>query len=159
MSDMVRVRSAKEYFEEYGREAIYKQKADKKLVRSQLIDAFHKEIFGLVAMRTKKRFDEIPPEGDPEALRIAHNVIKDTTRKWKKLVDMFEKYRETSGVIKYDDISMVPEDGEGIGFNDEGLVVRKGPEEAEAAQDTDEIVTSGYISSDVESDLAIETQP
>lgn len=130
MSDMVRIRSAKDFFNEYGREAIYKQKADRQLVRSQLIDAFHKEIFGLVAMRAKKRFDEIPPEDDPEALRIAHNVVKDITRKWKKLVDMFEMYRETSGVIKYDDISMVPEESEGLGFDESGLVLKKEGEEA-----------------------------
>lgn len=63
MNEILRIRSAKDYFEEYGREALYKQNADKKLVKQQLIDAFHKEIFGLVAMRAKKRFDDIPMEG------------------------------------------------------------------------------------------------
>ena len=130
MNEMIRIRSAEEYFEEFGRQALYKDKADPKMVRNQLVDAFHKEIFGLVAARAKKRFDEIPPEGDPEALRIARNVVKDATRKWKKVVEMFERYRETSGCIKYDDISLIPEEGNGeIGFENGQLVARTAPSE------------------------------
>lgn len=131
MREVVNTSSAEWYFEKYGREAIYKEKADPKMVKSQLVDAFRKEIFGLVAMRAKKQFDDIPPEGDPEALRIARNVVKDTTRKWKKLVDMFNKYRETSGVIAYSDISLIPEDGDKIGFDNGDLVIRKSEKEEE----------------------------
>lgn len=128
MNEILRIRSAKDYFEEYGREALYKQKADKKLVKQQLIDAFHKEIFGLVAMRAKKRFDDIPMEGDPEALRIASNVIKDETKKWKKLCDMLNYYAETSGCIQYSDLTLIPEEGNGeIGFQNGELVTRDIP--------------------------------
>lgn len=126
MNEILRIRSAKDYFEEYGREALYKQKADKKLVKQQLIDAFHKEIFGLVAMRAKKRFDDIPVEGDPEALRIASNVVKDETKKWKKLCDMLNYYAETSGCIQYSDLTLIPEEGNGeIGFENGELVTRR----------------------------------
>lgn len=128
MNEMVRIRSVNEFFDEFGREALYKKHASKSLVKSQLVDAFHKEIFGLVAMRAKKRFDDIPPEGDPEALRIARNVIKDETKKWKKLCDMFNSYQETSDCIQYADISMVPEKGNSeIGFVDGELVTRDVP--------------------------------
>ena len=106
MEEMVRVRSADEYFRIYAVEGIGKNKMDRMMVRSQLIDAFHKEIFGLVSIRTKKQFNEIPAEGDPEALRVAKNVVKDTTKKWLKLVKMFEKYKETSGLLKPDDIAL-----------------------------------------------------
>jgi hypothetical protein len=154
MTDGVRIRSAKEYFEEFGREKLYKQHMLKDQVRKELVDTFQKEIYSLVAMRAKKRFNDIPKEGDPEALRIAANVVKDETKKWKKVVQMFEQYSETSGCIKYSDISMVPEDGNGeIGFQDGKLVTREtvmkdGPEEVddngnEMAQD--EPVTSGYV--------------
>ena len=132
MTEGVRVRSAQEYFEEFGREKIYKQKMDRLLVKKQMIDAIHKEIFGIVAERAKKRFDEIPKEGNPEALKIARNVVKDTTKKWIKVVNTFEKYRETSGLLKYDDISMIPEEGNGeIGFDGGELVTREIPMEAE----------------------------
>lgn len=105
MEEMVRVRSADEYFEVYGKEGIGKG-MDRIMIRNQLIDAFHKEIFGLVAMRAKKQLSDIPAEGDPEAMRIARNVIRDTTKKWLKLVKMFEMYRETSGLLKPEDIQL-----------------------------------------------------
>lgn len=149
-TEILRIRSVNEYFEEFGREALYKNHEDKKEVKKKLIDAFHKEIFGLVAMLAKKKFDDIPPEGDPEALRIAHNIVKDATKKWKKLVDKFETYRETSGCIKYNDISMVPEEKNGkIGFEDGQLVVRNelvAP--GEVVDDNGEpleVATSGYV--------------
>jgi hypothetical protein len=109
MTEMVRVMRAEDYFETYGRNGIGKG-MDRMLVRSQLIDAFHKEIFGLVAMRAKKRFEAIPPEGDPEAIRIARNVIKDETKKWLKLCRMFSMYKETSGLLLPSDIALDVED-------------------------------------------------
>lgn len=109
MTEMVRIRSAEDYFREFGQDGIGKG-ADRMLVRRQLIDAFHKEIFGLVAMRAKKNFEDIPKEGDPEATRIARNVVKDETRKWIKLCRMFEQYKETSGLLRHDDITLDIED-------------------------------------------------
>ena len=126
MNEGVRIRSAEGYFEEYGRERIYKQKRDRLEVKKELIRDFHKEIFDTVAMRAKKRFSDIPKEGDPEALRIARNVVKDCTKKWIKLCKMFEMYRETSDLIKPDDISIIPEGNE-IGFDRGELVAREVP--------------------------------
>ena len=155
----LRIRSAKDYFEEYGREALYKQKADKKLVKQQLIDAFHKEIFGLVAMRAKKRFDDIPMEGDPEALRIASNVVKDETKKWKKLCDMLNYYAETSGCIQYSDLTLIPEEGNGeIGFQNGELVSRLS--QTEDASDG-ELVTRDILDEEeeIDSDRLVTDEP
>lgn len=105
MTEMLQIRSTEGYFEEYGRNGIGKG-ADKWMIRRQLIDAFHKEIFGLVAMRAKKRFDHIPPEGDPEAIRIVKSVVRDTQRKWEKLCAMFAAYQETSGLLEIDDLRL-----------------------------------------------------
>ena len=104
MKEMVQVLRAEDYFQTFGVNGIGKG-AKKELVKKQLIDSFRKEIFGIVAMRAKKSFDEIPKEGDPEAIRIVQNVIHDETRKWIKLCDMFARYVETQGVIAYDDLS------------------------------------------------------
>ena len=104
-SEKVTVLRAEDYFETYGRNGIGKG-LDRTLARRQLLDAFRKEIFGLVAFRAKKEFQEIPAEGDPEALRIARNVVKDETKKWIKICKMFDLYRETSGLLRYDDISV-----------------------------------------------------
>lgn len=109
MAEMLRIRKAEEYFEEYGRNGIGKG-ADRWMIKRQLIDAFHKEIFGLVAMRAKKNFDTIPPEGDPEALRIVNNVIRDETKKWIKVCDMFSQFVETSNLLEYNDISIAAEE-------------------------------------------------
>lgn len=104
MNDQVIVRSAEEYFHEFGEKGIGKG-ADKWMVRRQLIDAFQKEMFGLIAMRTKKD-PGIIPENDPEALRIAKNVVKDTTKKWLKLCRIFSCYVETRGLLKPDDLKV-----------------------------------------------------
>ena len=105
MKEMVRIRSVDEYFDEYARNVIGKG-ADRMMIRQQLIDAFQKEIFGLVAMRTKKQFNDIPKEGDPEALRIAQNVVKEETKKWISLCKRFEMYKETSGLLHHNDIAL-----------------------------------------------------
>ena len=105
MTEMLQIRSAERYFQEYGRDGIGKG-ADKWMIRRQLIDAFHKEIFGLVAMRAKKTFKDIPTEGDPEAIRIAKNVIRDAQRKWEKLCWMFAQYKETKDLLEFDDLKL-----------------------------------------------------
>lgn len=133
----VRILSANDYFEEYGRNKLYKQGVSKDIVRQELVNEFHNEIFSLVAMRAKKQFKDIPKEGDPEALRIARNVIRDETKKWLKLVRMFETYQETSGVIHPEDISMIPE-GDEIGFDKGELVLKEVPVQVEMEEITDE---------------------
>ena len=150
MIEGVKIQSAEGYFEEYGRQKLYEQKMDKEIVRRQLINEFHNEIFSLVAMRAKKQFKDIPKEGDPEAIRIARNVVRDETKKWLKLVKMFEQYRETSGVIKPEDLSMIPE-GDEIGFDNGELVTRDVPAEVdgysatiEATEDKPEVETTVY---------------
>ena len=50
MAEMVRVRSAEEYFKEYGLNGIGKG-ADKWMIRRQLIDAFQKEMCAVVVAR------------------------------------------------------------------------------------------------------------
>ena len=105
MTEMLQIRSAERYFREYGLDGIGKG-ADKWMIKRQLIDAFHKEIFGLVAMRAKKTFKDIPPEGDPEAIRIAKNVVHDAQKKWEKLCWMFAQYKEPRGLLELDDLKM-----------------------------------------------------
>lgn len=119
MTERVVVKSAEQYFKEFAENGIGKG-MDRTLVRRQLIDAFHKEIFGLVAMRAKKNFDDIPEEGDPEALKIAQNVIKDETKKWIKLCKMFAMYKETENLLRYDDIAMEEKKDEKESLDSEG---------------------------------------
>lgn len=112
MEEKVTILSVAQYFDKYAVNGIGKG-MDRILIKNQLVDAFRKEIFGLVALRSKKTFKEIPPEGDPEALRIAKSVIKEETKKWRSLIRMFEKYRETSGLLSPDDLKIESEVPEG----------------------------------------------
>ena len=109
MAELLTIRSAEQYFKEFGRDGIGKG-ADRWMIRRQLIDAFHKEVFGLVATRAKKNFNDIPPEGDPETKRIIKNVCHDTQMKWKKLCAMFEMYAETKVLLNIDDLAMTDDD-------------------------------------------------
>ena len=131
MENDVIIRSAEGYFEEYGRERIYRRKMDRSIVKEQLIRAVQNELFGTVAMRAKKQFKDIPKEGDPEALRIAHNVVRDVTKKWLKICRIFSMYSETSGLIKPEDLSFVPEEEDGIGFEKGELVTKEQPHASE----------------------------
>ena len=115
--DKVVILSANEYFQKYGVDGIGKG-ADKWMIRRQLIDAFHKEIFGLVTLRTEgKGFQE---ENNPEAIKIARNVIKDTTRKWVKLCKMFSMYVQTKDLIHPNDLKL--EEEMGIDHNGKPIV-------------------------------------
>ena len=110
MTEQVIVMTAEQYFQKYAVDGIGKG-ADRWMIKRQLVDAFKKEIFGIVAMRAKKQFDGvIPPEGDPEALRIARNVIKDETKKWGKLCNMFALYNETRNLISLNDLKLEEEE-------------------------------------------------
>ena len=119
MQERIIVMTAEQYFQKYAVDGIGKG-ADRWMIKRQLVDAFRKEIFDLVALRTKKKFDDIPPEGDPEASRIAKNVIHDAAYKWKKLCAMFAKYKETANLIKPEDLKLYDEIEE-IGTTTEDL--------------------------------------
>lgn len=109
---IVPVRSVKGYFKEFAIEAIGKQHADPKLVRQQIIDAFHKEIFGQLTMKF----------GDPEILasdistinpekkRQIDNILSNSVRKWKRLCIEFAKYKETHDIIFPSDLMVTLED-------------------------------------------------
>lgn len=129
IQDKVVIMTAEQYFEKYAKEGIGNG-ADRWMVRRQLIDAFHKEIFGLVTLRTKILCNSINdiPEGDPEAMRIAKNVIHDTTMKWKKLCKMFSMYIETANLLKPEDLKLYDEIEE-IGTTTEDIAEQKAKEE------------------------------
>ena len=136
MQEQVIVMSAEQYFKKYAVDGIGKG-ADRWMIKRQLIDAFRKEIFGLVSIRAKKQYDEIPPEGDPEASRIAKNVIHDVTRKWIKLCGMFAKYKETSGLIGPKDLKLYDEIEE-IGTTTEDIMENQEDENVGNAEEVGE---------------------
>lgn len=109
---MVPIRSVKGYIKEFAIEAIGKRHADPDLVREQILDAFHKEIFGQLTMR----FGD--PEllavdistVDPETKRQVDNILSNSVRKWKRLCIEFAKYKETFNLIQPSDLMVTLED-------------------------------------------------
>lgn len=108
----ISIKSVKQYFKEFAVEAIGKKHADPKLVRSQLLDAFQKEIFNQLAMKFKDPtllaadIDSV----DPETKRQVDNIISNSVRKWKRLCVEFSKYRETHSIIMPSDLMVTLED-------------------------------------------------
>ena len=108
MIDQVRIMSANEYFRKYAQEGIGKG-ADRWMVRRQMLDDMKHEIFGMIALRTGGDAGKTPDTGDPEVLKVAKNVIKASTFKWKKICRMFDAYNETRNLIKPEDLKDILE--------------------------------------------------
>lgn len=102
----VPIRSVKGYFKEFGIEAIGKKHADPKLVKEQILDAFQKEIFGQLVMK----FGDVEILArdintvDPETKQQVDNILRNSTRKWMRLCQVFAQYRETFNLIMPSDL-------------------------------------------------------
>lgn len=106
--DRIETPTAEFYFNKYGKDGIGKG-ADRWMVKRQLIDAFRKEIFDLVALRTKVNYDDAVKEGNPETRRVVKNIIHDTTMKWKKVCKLFSMYKETANLLEIKDLKLYDE--------------------------------------------------
>ena len=98
---MVPIRSVKQYFKEFGVDAIGKHGADPKMVREQLLDAFQKEIFGQITMKYHDatilaKDADIVDDATREGVR---NIIRNADRKWKRLCTLFATVSQTHTLI------------------------------------------------------------
>lgn len=108
---MVPVRSVKGYIKEFGIEAIGRKHADPDLVKQQILDAFHKEIFGQLMMKfgdPNLLADDIS-NVDPETKRQVDNILSNSVRKWKRLCIEFAKYKETFNLLQPSDLMVTLE--------------------------------------------------
>ena len=103
---MVQIRSVQGYFKAFAIEAIGKKHQDRELVKYQILDAFQKEIFGQIVGRygDPNLLAKDAESVDPEVKRGVDNILKNSLQKWKKLVKMFGKYRETANLIYEKDL-------------------------------------------------------
>lgn len=108
----VPIRSVKGYFKEFGIEAIGKKHADPDLVKQQILDAFHKEIFGQLAMKfgDPALLAADISSIDPETKRQVDNILSNSVRKWKRLCIEFSKYKETYNLLFPGDLMVTLED-------------------------------------------------
>lgn len=109
---MITIRSVKGYFKEFGVEAIGRKKADPQLVKKQILDAFHKEIFDQLMLKFKdpsilaKDIKDV----DPETRAKIDNILSNSVRKWKRLCVVFSQYKETFNLIFPSDLMVSLED-------------------------------------------------
>lgn len=103
---IIPIRSVKGYVKEFGIEAIGKKHADPKLVKEQILDAFHKEIFGQFTMKfdDPQMLAKDASTIDPETKAKIDNIISNSVRKWKRLCIEFAKYRETYNLLQPSDL-------------------------------------------------------
>ncbi len=134
MQEQITILSAEQYFQKYAVEGIGKG-ADRWMIRRQLIDAFHKEIFGLTALRTGKLAATLP-EDDPQITKITKNIIHDATRKWVKLCKMFARFKETANLLNENDLRMYDEI-EDIGTTAEELMEQQEENEEDVGDEYD----------------------
>lgn len=105
-TEMVPIRSIKQYLREFGYEAIVKNNANRGLVKEQIIDAFQKEIFGQIVFkyhdaailsRPTEQIDEKTRDG-------VRHILANARWKWKRLCTEFNKYLETRDLIQDDEL-------------------------------------------------------
>lgn len=96
------VRTKEQYWNDYIIRGL-SRKQSKQMIRSSILDAFQKEIFGLICMRCKVG-DWKDIEETPENKRIVENATKQAQNKWISLCIMCAQYKETRDLIKPNDI-------------------------------------------------------
>lgn len=118
---MTPIRSVQGYFKEFAIEAIGKKHQDRELVKYQILDAFQKEIFGQIVGRygDPNLLAKDAESVDPEVKRGVDNILKNSIQKWKKVVALFGKYRETANLIYEKDLMESLDDITQIQMNSE----------------------------------------
>lgn len=106
------VRSVKRYFNDFIYEGLVKKHLDPKLVKNQILDAFHKEIFNQLMTNVgdpgvlAKDISTI----DPETKRRIDNIISNSVRKWKRLCIETARYDAIHNLLLPSDLMVTLED-------------------------------------------------
>ena len=105
MSRQVIVRSKEQYWKDYILTGL-SNKLSKEMIRQQLLDAFEKEIFGLIALRTNTDDWRNLPETPKNKATIV-NIMKQAQNKWVSLCIEAARYKETKGIILPSDLEKI----------------------------------------------------
>lgn len=99
------IRSKDEYWRGYIVKGLAEKKS-KEQIKQNLLDAFRKEIFDQIAMKTKTEdFDKVPET--PEMKKAVENIAKQAQNKWISLCIQCARYKETHGLILPSDIESI----------------------------------------------------
>ena len=118
MTSKVIIRSKDEYWRSYIIKGLA-EKLSKEQIKRNLLDAFSKEIFGQITLRTKTDDWSSVPE-TPEAKKAVENIAKQAQNKWISLCIMCARYKETHGLILPSDIETITDErGKNTDVNEE----------------------------------------
>lgn len=107
--EKISVMSAEQYFQKYAENGIGKG-ADRWMIKRQMMDEIRRETFNLIADRTGwQQTDHLPEEGCEESRKVKA-YVRDARNKWKKLCEMFSKFKETMNLIKPEDFKLFEKD-------------------------------------------------
>lgn len=108
--DMVRVRNWKELWNDYIVEGL-KKGCKPAEIRKNLVEAFRKEIFDMMAFRLK--VDDLEQAlHTPENEQIVINLTKNAKHKWLRLMQECRKYPETRSLLRESDLTLEDRDEE-----------------------------------------------
>lgn len=92
------------YMHKYGVEQIGKENADRWHVKRAMLDEFRREIFNLSVNAIGPQVFSEDYEGTDKERTKLENILRNANQKWKGVCREFEKYKETSGLLKEEDL-------------------------------------------------------
>lgn len=131
MNEMVRIRSVKQYFQDFlveglkGKEKV--QEIDILPIKLQMLDAFRKEIFGQIVFKLGPEAATMSRD-DLAKLDMVNNILVQSARKWRRICILCSE-AGLGNYFQLDDLRKVLEEEE------------EDPEEVVTLPDTEEDVT------------------
>lgn len=131
MNEMVRIRSVKQYFQDFLVEGLKGktkvQEIDILPIKQQMLDAFRKEIFGQIVFKLGPEAATMSRD-DLAKLDMVHNILVQSARKWRRICILCSE-AGLGNFFQLDDLRKVLEEEE------------EDPEEVVTLPDTEEDVT------------------
>ena len=144
----VAILSVNGYMKKYAIDGIAKG-ADRQMVRTQMLDAFRREIFDTAVMMVGPQVFSDSYEASEKDKTKLNNILINANKKWKSLCKEFAKYKETEKLIYEEDLMKYMND------RDEFLQEKETTEyvteediehdEEESEEEPEEVATSGYV--------------
>lgn len=91
------------YMKKYAVDGISKG-ADRWQVKRSMLDEFRREIFNLAICTVGPKVFEGDWDATDEERTKLENIVKNANEKWASVCREFEKYKETSGLLKETDL-------------------------------------------------------
>lgn len=103
MADQIQIMSVNGYMQKYAIDGISKG-ADRWQVKRDMLDEFRREIFNTAVFRVGPQVFSNEWEGTDKDRQKLESIIDNANKKWRSLCREFEKYKETSGLLKETDL-------------------------------------------------------